>query len=83
MEDKDKKKLVVRVSDEVTAMFESILDYSQIACPDPNTFKALRGKILRAGNDCIRTITTDLDEYTVRYVATKDDLILIQEAMNE
>jgi len=78
MEDKDRKKLVNKVSAEITSMFESILDYSQIACPDPNTYKALRGKILRAGNDCIRTITTDLDEYNVKYVATKDDLIEIK-----
>ena len=78
MEDRDRNKLANRVSEEVTSMFESILDYSQIACPDPNTFKALRGKILRAGNDCIRAITTDLDEYTVKYVATKDDLIEVK-----
>ncbi len=78
MEDKGRKKLGRLVSAEVTSMFESILDYAQVACPDPNTFKALRGKILRAGNDCIRTITTDLDEYDVKYIVTKDDLIEIK-----
>ena len=41
------------VRKEVTKLFQQVLDYTSIAVPDPNTYKALRGKILRVGNDCI------------------------------
>lgn len=70
-----KSKLEKDVKKEVTLMFESILDYTQVACSDPNTFKALRSKILRAGNDCIRSINTGLNDYNVQYVAKNEDVI--------
>lgn len=78
MEDKCKMKLGNGVSDKVTTMFESILDYAQVACPDPNTFKALRSKVLRAGNDCIRSVKSDLDNYNIKYISTKEDIIEIK-----
>ena len=74
-----KTKLEAEVKKEVTTMFESILDYTQVACSDPNTFKALRSKILRAGNDCIRSINNGLEDYELKYIATKDDIIQIKQ----
>lgn len=70
-----KSKLEKEVKNEVTLMFESILDYTQVACSDPNTFKALRSKILRAGNDCIRAINNGLTDYEIKYIAKNEDVI--------
>jgi hypothetical protein len=75
MVDKHRKKLEKLVKEEVTTLFESVLDYTQIACSDPNTFKALRSKILRVGNDCIRNINSNLNNYDVKFVATNEDVI--------
>ena len=64
---KSNKKLEQLVHKEVTAMFESVLDYTQVACSDPQTFKVLRSKILRVGNDCIRSINSKLSDYDITY----------------
>ena len=58
-------------------MFESILDYAQVACAQPDVFKALRSKILRAGNNCIRALKNRLDTYEVTYVAKNEDIIQV------
>jgi len=78
MVDKHRKKLEGLVKKEVTKMFESVLDYTQIACSDPMTFKALRSKILRVGNDCIRTINANLSDYDIKYVPKTEEIIEIK-----
>lgn len=74
---RSREKLKKDAESEVTKMFESILDYAQVACAQPDTYKALRSKILRAGNNCIRTIKGHVDNYNVEYVATSEDVIEI------
>jgi len=65
------------VEEEVTKLFESVLDYAQVACPTPDTYKVLRSKILRVGNNCIRTLKKRLEHYDVEYKATSEDIIEI------
>ena len=77
MVNKSKLHLQKVVKREVTNLFESVLDYTQIACSDPNTFKALRSKILRVGNDCIRTISSRLDDYEIEYIANGEEIIKV------
>ena len=74
----DRKQLDALVKKEVTKLFESVLDYTSIAVSDTNTFKILRGRILRIGNDCIRTIISELDCYDVKYLDVSDDIIEIK-----
>ncbi len=45
-----------KIKQEIFKAIEGILDFVQVAVPEPN-FKALRSKILRLGNDCIRSLT--------------------------
>ena len=49
-----------KIKHEVTALFEQALDYADVACPDA-TYKKLRSKILRVGNNCIRNLIKELD----------------------
>ena len=72
---KSREKLKRAAEAEVTTMFENILDYAQVACAQPDTYKALRSKILRAGNNCIRSIKNEMDGYDVTYVPTTEDII--------
>lgn len=73
---KSRKALEQLIQREVTSMFESVLDYTQVAVPDTDRFKVLRGKILRAGNDCIRSINARLNDYDVKYIgALGEDVI--------
>ena len=76
---KSKDKLNRMVEEEVTKLFESVLDYAQVACPTPDTYKVLRSKILRVGNNCIRTLKKRLDQYDVEYKATSEDIIEISQ----
>jgi hypothetical protein len=63
---------------EVTNMFEKVLDYAQIACPAAN-WDALRSKILGAGNNCIRSIHTVVDnQYKVEFKANSEDIVKIE-----
>ena len=74
--DKNKEKLKREVKDEVTQLFEKVLDYAQVACPTPDTFKVLRSKVLRVGNDCIRNIHKNLDSrYDVEFTAVAEEII--------
>ena len=73
--DKSMEKLHKVVESEVTSMFEQILDYAQIAVPTEAVYKALRSKILRAGNNCIRNLKAQLKHYDVEYKAVAEDVI--------
>lgn len=57
----DKDNLNNLITTEITQLFTIILDYVQVACPTPDTYKVLRSKILRAGNNCIRNLCSELD----------------------
>ena len=74
----DKKQLETLVKKEVTKLFESVLDYTSIAVSDTNTFKILRGRILRIGNDCIRNIVSELEYFDVKSLDISDDIIEIK-----
>jgi len=72
---KSREKLKRAAEAEVTKMFENILDYAQVACAQPDTYKALRSKILRAGNNCIRALKSEMDTYEIAYVPKAEDVI--------
>lgn len=78
-DDRSKDKLKRLIEKEITAMFEKVLDYAQVACPTPDTYKVLRSKILRVGNNCIRNMNTQLDSrYGVEYKAPAEDFIEVK-----
>lgn len=72
---KSRDKLNRLIEDEVTKLFESVLDYAQVACPTAETYKVLRSKILRVGNNCIRTIKNKTIQYDIEFKATSEDII--------
>ena len=83
--DKDQKhreKLMNDVRQEVISLFEKALDYSQIACPSQEIFKALRSKILRSGNDCIRNIERKLRHFNVEYIPQTEEIIEVTHKKN-
>lgn len=75
MDDVGRKHLEVVMRKEVTKLFESVLDYTSIAVSEKDRFSVLRGKILRVGNDCIRTITSELSNYDIDLVEQSEDII--------
>ena len=77
--DRNREKLGRDLDAQVTQMFEQILDYAQVACATPDTFKVLRSKILRVGNNCIRNQRKKLQEFDVKYIAKAEDVIEIKQ----
>jgi len=73
--EKSREKFKKVVHAEVTKMFESVLDYVQVACPTPDTYKVLRGKILRVGNNCIRSLQKETDHYDMEYTNIAEEII--------
>ena len=71
---KSKEKLAQDMRTEITNMMERTLDYAEVACPR-DTFKQLRSKVLRVGNDCMRNITKMLDNYSVTYTKISEEII--------
>ncbi len=67
--DKHKEKLMRSIADEITVLFEKVLDYAEVAVPNNDQYKKLRSKILRVGNNCIRNINKEI---TGRYIVTYD-----------
>jgi len=75
---KSRDKLNKVVEDEVTKMFESVLDYAQVACPTTDTYKVLRSKILRVGNNCIRNIKKQTAHYDVEFVPMAEEIVEVK-----
>lgn len=63
------------IEKEVTRLFESALDFAQVACEHQGTFKALRAKILRVGNNCIRNLKNKSDQYDMVLKINSEDII--------
>ncbi len=69
-----RKKLIGEVRKAVTKMMEQALDFAHVACPVDN-FTQLRSKILRAGNDCMRTLEKEMTAYDVTYKRMTEEII--------
>lgn len=77
--DRSKEKLKRDAEKIVTALFDHILDISEVAIGDPQRYKPFRSKVLRAGNDAIRDMKKVLDrDYKVLYVPTTEDIVEVQ-----
>lgn len=76
--DKHKDKLNRYVKEQVTDMFEKILDYSEIVVYNQEQYKKLRSKILRCGNDCVRKISKEVEMYyDVKYDPCSETVVEI------
>jgi len=74
--DRHREKMNTMVNDEITRMFEKVLDYAEVAVPNSDQYKKLRSKILRVGNNCIRNIQKDIEKnYDVKYKAQSETII--------
>jgi len=74
--DRHKEKLIKTISEEVTTLFEKVLDYAEIAVPNQDGYKKLRSKILRIGNNCRRNIAKEINShYKVTYIAPGEVVI--------
>jgi len=76
--DKHREKINNMIKDEITRMFEKVLDYAEVAVPNGEQYKKLRSKILRVGNNCIRGIQKDIEKYyDVKYKAQAETIVEI------
>jgi hypothetical protein len=74
--DKNQEKLIKDISDEVTNLFEKVLDYAEVAVPNSDQYRKLRSKILRVGNNCIRRIDKEIKaRYEVKYIPPAETII--------
>jgi hypothetical protein len=73
---KSREKLKGFVHQEVTELFEKVLDFAEVAIATPETYKRFRSKVLRIGNNAIRNCHKELDmNYDVKWspqVETED-----------
>lgn len=76
--EKSKDKLMRDMEEEITKLFEQALDYAQVACPTQDTYKVLRAKILRAGNNCIRNVKKRLQYYEIEFIPQAEEIIEIK-----
>jgi hypothetical protein len=77
--DKHREKLGNWVSEEITTLFEKVLDYAEVAVPNHDQYKKLRSKILRVGNNCIRNIKKEIQtRYVVRYDPPAETVIEVR-----
>jgi len=74
--DRHKEKLNRAISDEITVLFEKVLDYAEVAVPNNDQYKKLRSKILRVGNNCIRNVKKEIEfRYDVKYIPPAETII--------
>lgn len=75
--DKSRERLIKAMEEEITTLFEQALDYAQVACSIPDTYKVLRSKILRVGNNCIRNVRKHAQHYDIVFVPQTEEIIEI------
>jgi len=74
--DKHREKMDRMVQEEITKMFEKVLDYAEVAVPNNDQYRKLRSKILRVGNNCIRNIQKNVEKYyDVKYRAPAETIV--------
>lgn len=74
--DRHKEKLIKLIDTEVTALFEQVLNYTEVAIPSNEQYNRLRSKILRLGNNCKRTIIKKVEkDFDVTFNAVNEDVI--------
>ncbi len=78
--EKSKEKLILNLEEEVTRLFEQALDYAQVACSTQDTYKVLRSKILRVGNNCIRNVNKIVQYYAVEFIPQSEDIIVVNQS---
>lgn len=77
--DRHKEKMIKSISDEITVLFEKVLDYAEVAVPNADQYKKLRSKVLRVGNNCIRNISKEIQSrYVVKYDPPAETIIEIK-----
>lgn len=77
--EKSKDRLIRDLEAEVTTLFEQALDYAQVACPTQDTYKVLRSKILRVGNNCIRNMKKKVQHYDVEFIPQTEEFIEVKQ----
>lgn len=80
MDDKtwSKKKLQEFISASITKMMEGGLDFTEVSLGNAERYKVLRSKLLRLGNDTIRSIISELEKkYEVKYLGISEDVVKI------
>lgn len=76
---KSKEKFKEYIHKQVTEMFTTILDFTEIAVGDKERHRMLRAKILRISNDAIRSIHKELEgSYNMDFVAKNEDVIVVR-----
>ena len=76
--EKSKERLLSELKDEITFLFEQTLDYVQVACPRDN-YTALRSKILRVGNNCIRNMRRIAQHYDIEFIPSAEEVIEVKQ----
>lgn len=79
--ERSREKLMRSMEDEVTRLFEQVLDYAQVACPNKDTYAALRSKVLRVGNNCIRNLKKLTQSYEVEFIPQAEEIIEIKRSV--
>jgi len=77
--DRSRDKLTKEMESEITNLFEQALDFAEVACATKDTYKVLRSKILRVGNNTIRNVKKKIQHYDVEFVSQTEDFIEVKQ----
>ncbi len=76
--ERSKEKLKRDINDRIMRGVDEILDIAEVAIGDAQRYKPFRSKVLRAGNNAIRDLKSDLDMYyKVLFVPTTEDILQV------
>jgi len=77
--ERSKDKLKRDIEKRIMKGIDEILDIAEVAIGDSQRYKPFRSKVLRAGNNAVRDLKSDLERhYKVLFVPTTEDVVQIQ-----
>lgn len=77
--ERSRDKLKRDIEKRIMKGIDEILDIAEVAIGDSQRYKPFRSKVLRAGNNAVRDLKSDLERhYKVLFVPTSEDVVQVQ-----
>lgn len=78
MKEWSKEKFKEYLRGAITKMMEGTLDYAEVSIGNKERYKVLRSKILRLGNDSLRSVLAEVDKnYDVTFLRIGQDIVKV------
>ena len=71
------------IQERITVLFEEVLNYTEVAVPNKYTYDKIRSRVLTAGNNAIRDLQRECQNFEIRYIPRVSEFVEIDREGDE